>query len=164
MWQPHQGARLRLLYAWILAWLAMATAAAAPPPVPLATDLAADARTAGERGQLVVVLFSRSGCGWCDKARHEHLNAMAADPAGAVFRQVDIDRDTPLIGFSGRRTSHRAFAVAHKARMTPTLMFFAADGRTLGDGIVGYRLPEFYGTLIENAIEDGRQRLRGEAN
>jgi hypothetical protein len=44
--------------------------------------------------------------------------------------------------------------------MTPTLLFLADDGRELAPAIVGYRLPEFYGTLIEQAIEDSRLRLR----
>jgi hypothetical protein len=42
-------------------------------------------------------------------------------------------------------------------------MFFAADGRELAAAIVGYRLPEFYGTLIEDAIEDSRNQLRSSA-
>jgi hypothetical protein len=38
-----------------------------------ARDLAADARLAAARGVPLVVLYSRDGCGWCEKLRREHL-------------------------------------------------------------------------------------------
>lgn len=158
----------RLVFASILAWLAGASVAAdvaarALPPVPVARDLAAEGQAMPDRDRPVVVLFSRQLCGWCDKARREHLNAMAANPAtGALFRQVDIDSDAALVDFSGQTTSHRAFGRRHNVKLAPTLMFFAADGRPLAGAIVGYRIPEFYGTLIERAIEDSRAQLRGE--
>jgi thioredoxin-related protein len=158
----------RLMFAWILAWLTMTIAAAdtasqAPPTVSAARDLAADGQVASGGKLPLVVLFSRRPCGWCDKARREHLNAMAANPAtGALFRQINVDSDDTLIDFSGQRTSHRAFGRRHDIKLTPTLMFFAGDGRPLAGAIVGYRLPEFYGTLIEDAIEDSRHQLQGE--
>lgn len=165
MEQPLRGGWLRLLCAWILAWLTIATAAGAPPALTLATDLAADGRRARDNGIPVVLLFSRAGCSWCDKARREHVNAMAASPAaGAVFRQVNLDRDKPLIDFAGQRSTHRALARRHDVRMTPTLLFLDSAGRPLAEPIVGYRLPEFYGTLIEDAIEDSRARMQATRN
>lgn len=160
MWQPQRGGWLCLLCGLILAWPALA--AGAPPPLTLASDLAADGRLAQADRLPVVVLFSRTRCGWCDKARREHINAMTANPdAGALFRQVDMDTGAQLIDFSGQATSHRAFARRHAIKLTPTLMFFGNDGRQLAAPIVGYRLPEFYGTLIEDAIEDSRNQLQG---
>ncbi len=158
----------RLVFASILAWLAGApvaadVAAGALPPVPMARDLAAENRGGPNRDRPVVILFSRQLCGWCDKARREHLNAMAANPAtGALFLQVDIDSDARLVDFSGQATSHRVFGRRHNVKLTPSLMFFAGDGRPLAGAIVGYRLPEFYGTLIETAIEGSRKQLQGE--
>lgn len=156
---PPAPVRQRLIFGWILAWWATATLAL--QPLPVAQDLAADSHAAREEKIPIVVLFSRTNCGWCDKARREHLNAMAANPAGgAMFRQIDMDLDAPLIDFAGQRISHRRFARRYSVRMTPTLMFFAGDGSQLAAPIVGYRLPEFYGTFIEDAIEDSRNRLR----
>ncbi len=150
----------------ILSWLALMAAAApalgVPPPLSLAGDLSADGREAAEARIPVVLFFSRARCGWCEKARVEHVNAMAAQSGGtAVFRQIDVDRDTPLVDFSGRRTTHRAFAAAHKVKLTPTLLFFSGDGTPLADPIRGYYQPEFYGTIIEEAIEESRNRLGG---
>ena len=151
----------RLIFGLILAW--WTHAALAIQPVPVAENLAVDSPTARDGKVPIVVLFSRAHCGWCDKARREHLDAMATHSAGgALFRQIDVDSDAWLIDFSGQRTRHRTFARKHGAKMTPTLMFFGPDGQALADPIVGYRLPEFYGTLIEDAIEDSRNRLRSE--
>jgi thioredoxin-related protein len=156
---PPAAAWQRLIFGLILAWWTLA--AAALGPVSPATNLAEDARAARAAGAPVVVLFSRAHCPWCDKARGEHLNAMAAQAVGgALFRQIDLDSDAPLVDFSGQRTSHRAFAQRHHVKMTPTLLFLGDDGRELANPIVGYRLAEFYGTLIEDAIEDSRNRLR----
>lgn len=155
----------RLIFGAILAW--WTCAAAAIQPVPKAVNLAADGKIAHATQQPVVILFSRSLCTWCEKARRDHVNAMATQaaktPDGPLFRQIDLDTDAPLVDFSGRRATHRAFARAHAVKMTPTLLFLADDGRELAPAIVGYRLPEFYGTLIENAIEDSRNRLRNGA-
>ena len=159
---PPATAWQRLIFGLILAW--WTCAAAAIQPVPTAANLAADGRTARANRQPIVILYSRSLCSWCDKARREHLNAMASQaaqaPDGPLFRQIDLDTDAPLVDFSGRQTSHRDFARSHDVKMAPTLLFFAADGRQLAAAIVGYRLPEFYGTLIEDAIEDSRNQLR----
>jgi thioredoxin-related protein len=159
---PPATAWQRLIFGLILAW--WTCAAAAIQPVPMAANLAADGKAAHSARQPIVILYSRNLCTWCDKARREHLNAMASQaakaPDGALFRQIDLDTDAPLIDFSGRKTSHRDFARGHNVKMTPTLMFFANDGRELAPAIVGYRLPEFYGTLIEDAIEDSRNQLR----
>jgi len=159
---PPATAWQRLIFGLILAW--WTCAAAAIQPVPTAANLAADGKTAHSARQPIVILYSRSLCTWCDKARREHLNAMASQaaqaPDGALFRQVNLDTDAFLVDFAGRKTSHRDFARGHNVKMTPTLMFFAADGRELAAAIVGYRLPEFYGTLIEDAIEDSRNQLR----
>lgn len=162
---PPAKAWQRLIFGLILAW--WTCTAAAIQPVPRAANLAADGKTVHATGQPIVILYSRSQCTWCDKARREHLNAMASQAAqvsrGAVFRQIDLDTDTPLVDFSGRRTSHHDFARNRNVKMTPTLMFFAEDGRELAAAIVGYRLPEFYGTLIEDAIEASRNQLRSSA-
>lgn len=168
-WPPlgrRAGGR-RGLFSWaILAWLAVASAAAAASgaiQLSPAGDLAADAARMREQRIPMVILFSRSDCRWCEKARREHLIPLANDPAAkALVRQVDMDRDTPLADFDGRATSHRAFANRHKARLAPTLMFFGPDARQLAEPIVGFRLPDFYGAYIEQSIDEGLAQLRKE--
>jgi thioredoxin-related protein len=151
----------RLFTAWILAWLAMTADAAAP--LPEARDLAADATIMRTQHLPLMVLFSRNNCSWCEKVRREYLASIAAEPSARILlRQVDIDRDTALTDFDGRTTSHRAFAQAHQAKLAPTLMFFGPDGELIADTLVGYHSTDFYGALIDRAIENGRERLRSQ--
>jgi len=149
----------RLFTAWILAWLALAAEAAAP--LPAARDFAADATVMRSERLPLMVLFSRSNCPWCEKVRREYLDSIAAEPTPRVLlRQVDMDRDTALVDFDGSNTSHRAFAQAHRARLAPTLMFFGPDGRQVAASLVGYQTADFYGALIDRAIDDGHGLMR----
>jgi thioredoxin-related protein len=150
---------LRLVVAAILAWPPLASA------LPPALDLAADARQMREQKVPMLVLYSRSGCDWCDRARRDVLEPMAADPATAgrvLIRQVDIDRRAAVADFSGKASNHRDFARGRKIRLTPTVEVLGPDGESLAEAIVGVRLPDFYGTYIERAIDAGLGRLRGD--
>jgi thioredoxin-related protein len=112
-------------------------------------------------GQPMVVLFSQSGCGWCDRARVQlvPMAREAAEQGGAVFRQMDIDRDTPLVDFSGQRATHRRFSRAEGVRFTPTLIVFGPDGRQLAEPILGMRLPDFYAHYVAQAIDQARSAM-----
>ena len=148
---------LRLMVAAILAWPLLASA------LPLAQDLAADARQMRERKLPMLVLYSRAGCDWCERARRDFLEPLAADPAAAsrvLIRQIDIDRRAAIADFSGKPSNHSDFARSRKIRLTPTIEVLGPDGEPLTESIVGVRLPDFYGTYIERAIDAGLVRLR----
>jgi hypothetical protein len=152
-----RGTQLSLLTAAILAWPLLASA------LPPAQDLAADARQMREQRLPMLVLYSREGCGWCERARVHHLDPLAADPASAsrvLIRQIDVDRRTALTDFAGKPGSHKDFARARKIRLTPTIELLGPDGELLAEAIVGVRLPDFYGTYIERAIDGARDRLQ----
>lgn len=148
---------LSLTVAAILAWPSLA--AALPP----AQDLAADARQMREQRLPMLVLYSRAGCDWCERARANYLEPMAADPANAsrvLIRQIDVDRRTAIADFSGKAGNHRDFARARKISLTPTIEVLGPDGELLAEPIVGVRLPDFYGTYIDRAVDAARDRLR----
>ena len=153
--RPQCG--LRLAVAAILAWPLLASA------LTPARDLAADARQMREQHMPMVVLYSRDGCGWCERARVQFLDPLAADPANTsrmLIRQIDVDRRTAITDFSGKASNHRDFARQRKVRLTPTVEVLGPDGEPLAEAIVGMGLPDFYGTYIERAIDTGRDRLR----
>lgn len=150
----------RIFFAWILAWLTVATEAA--QPLPPARNLAEDAGTMRTNALPMMILFSRDHCRWCEKARRENLRPIAAEnPVRTLLREVNIDSDEPLIDFAGHPTSHRAFAAAHGARLAPTLMVFTADGVLATEPLVGYPTADYYSLLIDQKIENGRQRMQG---
>jgi len=147
--------------ALILSWLFPALGAAAPSLAP-AQDLAADARDMRTGGIVMLVLFSQSGCRWCERARNEVLLPLQNDPASSrrvVLREVALDSDQPLADFAGRRTTHRRFAADEGVRFTPTLVVYGPGGKRLSDPIAGFRLADFYAEYVNRAIEEGLARL-----
>jgi thioredoxin-related protein len=154
----RRAAFFRRFLVWaILSWPPLALALAG------AQDFASDAHQMRERKLPMLVLFSAAGCEWCERARQQVLDPMAADPASAarvLIRQIDIDRTTPVTDFSGKATTHRDFARARRIRLTPTLVVLDAEGRDLAEPIVGVRLADFYPTYIERAIDEGLARMR----
>jgi len=151
------------LLAGILACAAVSTLAGAGPlpDLPHPTDLRQEAAKMTRTSSPMVVLFSQKSCSWCDQARtHLVPMARASDENGpALFRQINLDADAALIDFSGHQTTQSAFARAEKIRFTPTVVIFDANGKRLGDPILGMRLPDFYGQYIEQAIDDARTRI-----
>jgi len=110
----------------------------------------------------MLVLFSQSGCSYCEKARVHYLTPMSTRPPWrdrAMYRQIDLDSDAALIGFDGMSQTHRSFAKAAGVFVTPTVMVFGPDGTSLADPIVGVTLPDFYGQYLEQAIEVAREKL-----
>lgn len=156
-----------LLCAWILAWPLAWPAFAADPGLTPAGSFAADALLVREKKIPILVIYSRDDCGWCEMVRNRYLIPMNKDPANAdrvLIREIDLDGDfdTPLTDFTGRTTTHSAFARTRRIRLTPTLDFLDDRGARLVEPIVGVRLADFYGTFIERAIEESLAKLRAE--
>lgn len=148
--------------AGILACVPIALSAA-QPGLPRAVDLAGDGAAMRAVKMPMVVLYSQTGCSYCDEAR-TYLAPMASDPViaqQALFRQIDIDSDAALTDFAGKPTTHRRLARQLGAKFTPTVSVLDADGRTLAEPIVGMRLADFYGQYVANAIDDARALLAG---
>ena len=148
---------------WLAAILACVPIAlpAAAPTLPKAADLARDAVAMRAARLPMVVLYSQTDCVYCERARG-YLGPMAQDPATrsrALFRQIDIDSDAPLLDFAGAPGTHRSVAAAHAVRFAPTVIVFDAGGRPLSEAIVGMRLADFYGQYLDNAITEARRRL-----
>ena len=155
---------LACLPVWALAGYVFAQTGESPVrALPAAHNLAADARLLRERRVPLMVLYSRADCPWCERARRQYLLPLANDPASAarvLMRQIDLDSDAPLIDFSGKAATHRAFAATEHAQLTPTLMFYGPDGRQVAAPIVGLLLPDFYAAHIDRRIDDGLARVQ----
>jgi len=144
--------------------IAVATAAGAAPrtEIPLATDLQADGRQARARRVPLVILFSLPGCPYCEIVRRSHLAPMLRDPdraARAIIRQIDIDGDQPVTGFSGERITPSQIAKAHGVRAVPVVAFWDGDGKAVAEPLSGMLLPDFYSAYLDDAIETARSRL-----
>lgn len=139
-----------------------AAQAAQASSLPLATDLRADGRESRRRKVPIVVLFSLTGCPYCEIVRRSHLAPMLRDPAGstrAIIRQIDIDIEHPVVGFGGGRTTHAAIAREHDVRSVPVVAFWDGEGRPVADSLRGMLLPDFYSAYLDAALETARSRL-----
>jgi thioredoxin-related protein len=163
-------AALRSILACALAVAAGATAPAAAQrrprrlELPAATDLAADGAAAARARIPMLLFFDRGDCPYCERALREFLVPMAADASWrdrAIYRQVEIDRATPVVDFAGAATTHAALAARYHAALAPTVLVVDPRGEPLGSPLVGLLTVDFYASYLEAAVDAGLRRLRG---
>ncbi len=143
-------------------WAASGSPVAAAKILPPALDLPSDAKDVSASRRPLLVLFSETGCLWCERARREVLLPMQSNPgyqSRVLFRQIDIDKETPLTGFDGKPTSHRAFARALKVSRFPTIMLLGPNGEALAEPLIGFGIADFYGAYLDRRIDDARAKL-----
>lgn len=128
--------------------------------LPPAVDLAAEAAMTARRGQPLIVLFSREDCRYCETVRRQFLEPLARQPAFKDgIREIRQDAATNLADFSGQSTTHERFAKAQKIRLVPVVAFYGPQGERLAAPIVGLRLPDFYQSYLDSALEEARRQL-----
>lgn len=145
-----------VLGALCFAGTVLAQAASLAPAV----NLQAEAKMARAAGYPLVILYSRRDCRYCEAVRREHLLPLTKSPeygGRVVVRQIDQDKDTPLIDFAGERTTHAAFARRERIRFVPVVAFYGEQGKVLADPIIGARLPDFYNSYLDAALAQGRR-------
>ena len=131
--------------------------------LPPAADLAADAAASRARRVPILLLFDREDCPYCERALREHLVPMSREAPwrdDALFRQVEVNRDTPLVAFDGGATTHRQLASRYGATLTPTVVVVDAAGAPLADPVVGLLTADFYGAYLDAALRSGLAKLR----
>jgi len=132
--------------------------------LPPAQDLRADGEKSAREKIPVLLFFDLWDCPYCDRALREFLVPMANGDmwrSRAIYRQVEIDKTDPIVGFDGDHTTHRELAKKYGVRYTPTLHLVNARGETLGKPLVGLMTPDFYGAYLEQAINDATKKLTG---
>ena len=76
-----------------------------------------------------------------------------------IIRQVDIDGDQPITGFTGERVTPAQIARAHGVRAAPVVAFWDGDGKPIAEPLSGMLLPDFYSAYLDAALEAARARL-----
>ena len=160
--RSRQAPIFRVLHALILILACTLASAAFAQELRLAHNLVDEAGAAARDRVPLVIFFSQPGCNYCERARRDYLEPMAARPgADAQLRlvEVDITSKAPLIGFDGRKLTHATFARGQSVRIVPTLEFLGAKGEPLAEPLVGLTLPDFYQSYIDRRVEQARARL-----
>lgn len=150
----------RLSGGLILAWLA--THALAATDLPLAGDLRAEAAQAARSGTPLIVIYSRQDCKYCEAVKRDYLKPLAArHPDRLLIRQINQDGETlALTDFKGSVSTHARVAAGEKVKLVPVVAFYGPEGRQLAAPIVGARLPDFYQSYLEDAIEQSARALK----
>jgi glutaredoxin len=138
-----------------------------PAPLQYADDFAALGRTSAASNTPIMLVFTRPGCPFCVRAKHDHLEPLNANPAYAakvVLREIEAPNNLiPLRDFDGAMTTHAGFARKYDVHTVPTVIVVDSRGTALTDPIVGLNLAEFYNLYLEQAIDAARLRLRAPA-
>ncbi|MEW5787358.1 MAG: thioredoxin family protein [Pseudomonadota bacterium] len=95
-------------------------------------DELATARQEGKQG--VLLMFEMEDCPFCARMKSTVLNQ---SPVQDYFRQhfliyaLDVKGDTPMVDFTGKDTTEKAFALEQRARATPVFIFFDLEGKPI---------------------------------
>ena len=129
----------------------------------LATNLHSEVEMAQRQGGPLVIIYSRRDCKYCETVKRDYLKPLASNPRyreRIVIRQVNQDGDGALIDFQGKPTTHAAFTTSEKVKLVPVVAFYGPNGRQLADPIVGARLPDFYPSYLEEALDRSINELK----
>lgn len=96
-------------------------------------DFRAELSAAKQQGKKGVFLFfEMDDCPFCARMKSTILNqseVQDAYRANFLVYPIDVNGDTEMTDFDGKHTTEKAFALVHRVRATPTLLFFDLDGK-----------------------------------
>lgn len=131
--------------------------------VPKTTDLQTDGQLAAEKQLPILVLFSATHCGYCEAIKSDQLRPMLISgdyTDQVIIRELHIDSMEDVIDFDGKRIAADDLASKHNVWVTPTIMFFDAQGNILAPKILGYNTPSMFGGYLDENIELSRNMIR----
>ena len=126
--------------------------------LPLPIDLAQVSRAAAQGGQPLVLMVSLPGCPWCELLRRNYLTPLRAEGLPAFEFMVN-DRSNAVRDFQGKNTLPAALASQWKVSITPTLLFFNAQGQEIAPRIEGVASADFIGAVIDERLASARERI-----
>jgi thioredoxin-related protein len=126
------------------------------------SDLRAESLLAKEKELILVIEFAAEDCGYCRKLEDLFLlpmqrNAEYGDKI--LLRTVSLSEFDSLIDFDGRSVTTAEFAAQYDVALTPTLVFLNADGVEMSEKLVGIWSEDFFGSFIDNRIDEARDKL-----
>lgn len=123
--------------------------------VPKTTDLQADGQLAAEKQLPILVMFSATHCGYCEAIKSDQLRPMLISgdyTDQVIIRELHIDSMEDVIDFDGQPIAADDLASKHNVWVTPTIMFFDAQGNKLAPKILGYNTPSMFGGYLDEHI------------
>jgi thioredoxin-related protein len=134
------------------------------PPLDVADDFVAIGKLSAARKMPIMLVFTRTDCPYCARAKKEHLEPMHVSQSygGKVIMReiITADARTLVRDFEGNPTTHDEFARRYDVRSVPTVLVVDAQGKPLAEPIIGLSSNDFYNLYLEQAIDAGRIALR----
>ena len=135
------------------------------PPVNLleVEDLSAQGDGGKLNGRPLLLAFVADYCHYCEMVEEEFLKPMLRNrdyDSKVVIRTLDLGSDANIIGFDGKPLSVQALAARYKVKVTPTLVFLDQRGVELAPTLVGVSNADFYGEVLDDAIEAALMRTQ----
>jgi thioredoxin-related protein len=124
--------------------------------LPAAQNLKRELTIAESRQQPLIVMVSLDGCAFCKVARENYLSSLQRDQ-GLMIVQVDLGKNTAIVDFQGRNTTHQKIIQEWGIKLAPTLLFFGKDGKEIVDRLVGGTSSDFYGAYLEERVSKALQ-------
>jgi thioredoxin-related protein len=122
------------------------------------------AEIARARGVPILVQFCSFWCKHCDVMEQRVLKPMMLNDKyreRILLKKLEVDSYETITDFDGRQYSSDEFSKMYNVDFYPTLVFFDANGREIGQRIVGLTLIEFAVEELDSAIEEAAQALAG---
>lgn len=126
-------------------------------------DLSREASLINARKLPLLIEFSAEDCPYCRLLEEDFLKPMLRSgdyTDRVIIRKVDIGSDRPLTDFNGVPVTGRELARRYGVKVTPTVLLLDAEGRELGERLIGVTTPDFFGGYLDAAIDESRRLLR----
>jgi thioredoxin-related protein len=127
--------------------------------LPFPIDLRQAALQAGTRSEPLVLMVSLPGCPWCELLRRNYLAPMRNEGV-AAFEFMINERSQRVNDFKGQPVTPAAWSEAMKINITPTLLFFNAQGQEIAPRIEGVASADFIGAILDERLAMARERIK----
>lgn len=142
----------------LLAGISPVTSALSAAEVPAATNLAADAHVARDRGVPILLVITRADCGYCELLKSAVVLPMIISGEyedRAIIREINIDTGPQVVNFEGRTVSPFSIANGYDALLTPTVLIVGPDGTELANRLIGINNVDMYLWYLDRALAEG---------
>jgi thioredoxin-related protein len=130
-----------------------------------ATDFSQLATIARSQDKIIMLEVSASYCEYCDLLEEEFIKPMLRNDdynTDVLIRKIDMDSYYQISDFSGDAMTPYEFTRRLKVNLTPTLLFFDANGNEVSQRILGINSLELYGGYIDEALNSGLLKIKSQ--
>ncbi len=127
------------------------------------TDFASTKEEALNSNKIIMLELSASYCDYCELLEEEIIKPMLRSgdyKDNVLIRQLKIDDTSLLKDTDGKQLTPAELAEKFNVNITPTLIFIDGKGNEVSKKIRGVYSLDFYGSYVDQAIDQGLQIIR----